>query len=85
VVIPLAAQHYKLMQRNLFYTGITRGKRLLVLIGQKKAAGHCGSQRSAAAEVLWAAVQRCGSLGLFKRKAETAEVRLLFVTLPHIN
>jgi exodeoxyribonuclease V alpha subunit len=37
VVIPLAAQHYMLLQRNLIYTGITRGKRLLVLIGQKKA------------------------------------------------
>jgi exodeoxyribonuclease V alpha subunit len=39
VVIPLAAQHYMLLQRNLIYTGITRGKRLLVLIGQKKALG----------------------------------------------
>src|SRR5580704_7015795 len=39
VVIPLATQHYILLQRNLIYTGITRGKRLLVLIGQKKALG----------------------------------------------
>jgi exodeoxyribonuclease V alpha subunit len=39
VVIPLATQHYMLLQRNLIYTGITRGERLLVLIGQKKALG----------------------------------------------
>jgi len=39
VVIPLATQHYMLLQRNLVYTGITRGKRLLVLIGQRKALG----------------------------------------------
>ena len=39
VVIPLATQHYMLLQRNLIYTGITRGKRLLVLVGQKKALG----------------------------------------------
>ena len=39
VVIPLATQHYMLLQRNLIYTGITRGKRLLVMIGQKKALG----------------------------------------------
>jgi exodeoxyribonuclease V alpha subunit len=39
VVIPLATQHYMLLQRNLIYTGITRGKRLLVLIGQTKALG----------------------------------------------
>jgi exodeoxyribonuclease V alpha subunit len=37
VVIPLATQHYMLLQRNLIYTGITRGKKLLVTIGQKKA------------------------------------------------
>ena len=39
VVIPLMAQHYLMLQRNLLYTGITRGKRLVVLIGQKKALG----------------------------------------------
>ncbi len=37
VVIPLAMQQYLLLQRNLVYTGITRGKRLVVLVGQKKA------------------------------------------------
>jgi len=39
VVIPVAMQHYMLLQRNLIYTGITRAKRLLVLVGQKKALG----------------------------------------------
>jgi exodeoxyribonuclease V alpha subunit len=37
VVIPLAMQQYLLLQRNLVYTGITRGKKLVVVIGQKKA------------------------------------------------
>jgi exodeoxyribonuclease V alpha subunit len=37
VVIPLAMQQYLLLQRNLVYTGITRGKKLVVLVGQKKA------------------------------------------------
>lgn len=37
VVIPLVTQHYLLLQRNLVYTGVTRGKRLVVLIGQSKA------------------------------------------------
>ena len=31
-------QHYAMLQRNLLYTGVTRGKRLVVLVGQKKAA-----------------------------------------------
>jgi len=37
VVIPILTQHYVLLQRNLLYTGVTRGKRLVVLIGTKKA------------------------------------------------
>jgi len=37
VVIPIMTQHYAMLQRNLLYTGITRGKRLAVLVGQKKA------------------------------------------------
>ena len=37
VVIPIMTQHYVMLRRNLLYTGITRGKRLVVLVGQKKA------------------------------------------------
>jgi exodeoxyribonuclease V alpha subunit len=37
VVIPLTTQHYPMLQRNLIYTGVTRGKRLIVLIGQRRA------------------------------------------------
>ena len=39
VVMPVATQHYVLLQRNLVYTWITRGKKVVVLIGQKKALG----------------------------------------------
>ena len=38
VIIPVLTQHYAMLQRNLLYTGVTRGKRLVVLVGQKK--GH---------------------------------------------
>ena len=37
VVIPVLTQHYAMLKRNLLYTGVTRGKRLVVLVGQKKA------------------------------------------------
>ena len=37
VIIPVLTQHYLLLQRNLLYTGITRGKKLVILIGTKKA------------------------------------------------
>ena len=37
VIIPVMTQHYNMLQRNLLYTGVTRGKKLVVLVGQKKA------------------------------------------------
>jgi exodeoxyribonuclease V alpha subunit len=37
VVIPVMTQHFTMLARNLLYTGVTRGKRLVVLVGQKKA------------------------------------------------
>jgi exodeoxyribonuclease V alpha subunit len=37
VVIPLLTQHYMLLQRNLLYTGITRAKQMVVLVGTRKA------------------------------------------------
>ncbi len=39
VVIPLLTQHYLLLQRNLLYTAVTRGKRLVVIVGTRKALG----------------------------------------------
>jgi exodeoxyribonuclease V alpha subunit len=39
IVMPLAMQHYMLLARNLLYTGVTRGRKLVVLIGEKKAIG----------------------------------------------
>jgi exodeoxyribonuclease V alpha subunit len=37
VVVPMVTQHYMLLQRNLLYTAVTRGKQLVVLVGQPKA------------------------------------------------
>lgn len=37
VVIPLTMQHFMMLKRNLIYTGVTRGKKLVVIVGEKKA------------------------------------------------
>jgi exodeoxyribonuclease V alpha subunit len=37
VVLPLHMQHYILLQRNLLYTGITRGRRMVITVGSRKA------------------------------------------------
>jgi exodeoxyribonuclease V alpha subunit len=37
VIVPILSQHYLLLQRNLIYTAVTRAKKLLVMVGTKKA------------------------------------------------
>ncbi len=37
VVIPVMTQHYTMLQRNLLYTAVNRGRRLVILVGQQKA------------------------------------------------
>jgi exodeoxyribonuclease V alpha subunit len=37
VIVPVHTQHYVMLQRNLLYTAVTRGKRLVVLVGSRKA------------------------------------------------
>ena len=44
VVIPVMTRHYTMLQRNLLYTGVTRGRKLVLLVGQKRAR-HRSSQR----------------------------------------
>ena len=45
VIIPLMMQHYMMLKRNLIYTGITRGKKLVIVIGEKKALAIAVKQR----------------------------------------
>ena len=51
VVMPVLTEHYMMLQRNLLYTGITRGKHLVVLVGQKKAVAIAA--RNAAGRRRW--------------------------------
>ncbi len=41
VVMPVMMTHFAMLQRNLLYTGVTRAKKMLVLVGQKKAVAYC--------------------------------------------
>lgn len=51
VVIPIVTQHYTLLERNLLYTGVTRGKRMVILLGQAKALYMAVSRVSAKARI----------------------------------
>jgi exodeoxyribonuclease V alpha subunit len=39
VVLPIHTQHYMMLQRNLLYTAVTRGRSLVVLVGDRRALG----------------------------------------------
>jgi exodeoxyribonuclease V alpha subunit len=64
VVIPLSTQHYPMLRRNLVYTGITRGRRLVVLVGQRKALTI--AVRDSRAERRWSKLHEwlCGETAL---------------------
>lgn len=51
VVIPVSTQHYTMLQRNLLYTGVTRAKKLVVLVGQTRAVGIAVGNASSARRI----------------------------------
>ena len=67
VVIPMLTQHYVMLQRNLLYTALTRAKRLVVLVGQKKAVAI--AVRNAAGRRRWSKLDEW-LRGLAQRKTE---------------
>jgi len=58
-------QHYAMLQRNLLYTGVTRGKRLFVLVGQKKAVAI--AVRNVSGRLRWSKLQEWLSAEVSKR------------------
>ncbi len=46
VVIPVTMKHYVMLQRNLIYTGITRAKKICVLVGTTKALAYAIKQNT---------------------------------------
>ncbi len=55
VVLPLLTQHYLMLQRNLLYTAISRGKRLVVLVGSRRAVMMAVRNKSAGSRWTWLA------------------------------
>jgi len=55
VVIPLATQHYMMLQRSLLYTAVTRGKKLVVIVGNKRAVAMAVRNADAKRRYTWLA------------------------------
>ena len=76
VVIPILTQHYAMLQRNLLYTGITRGKRLVVLVGQRKAVAI--AVRNVSGRRRWSKLDewlRTNGAGIFDANARRGNMR----------
>ena len=71
VVIPVLTQHYQMLQRNLLYTGLTRGRRLVVLVGQRKAIAIAA--RNVSGRRRWTRLLQC--LGGFMWSSQVDSVR----------
>jgi len=71
VVIPILTQHFVLLQRNLLYTGITRGKKLVVLVGTKKALSIAVRNNKTQLRYTLLKERLQGSIGFGKPKDET--------------
>jgi exodeoxyribonuclease V alpha subunit len=65
VVIPLHTQHFLMLQRNLLYTGLTRGKKLVAVVGSRKALEMAVKRQDTA--------QRCSLLRERLKKMEERE------------
>ena len=61
VVIPLHTQHFLMLERNLLYTGLTRGKKLVCLVGSRRALNLAVGRTDDR--------QRCTALGMRLREA----------------
>ena len=73
VVIPVLTQYYAMLRRNLLYTGVTRGKRLVVPVGQKKAVAIAG--RNASGRRRWSKLDEwltCATAGIEAGSAHDA-------------
>ncbi len=63
VVIPLLMQHFVLLQRNLVYTAVTRGRKLVVLVGDRKALGIAVHNNKIRRRYTWLAQRLAGEGG----------------------
>jgi exodeoxyribonuclease V alpha subunit len=76
VVMPLSMQHYALLERNLLYTGVTRAKKLMVLLGESKAVYMAVNQMRAHQRITNLAAQLRKHLGPFQNTSKNGEIPL---------
>ena len=84
VVIPVMTQHFAMLQRNLLYTGVTRGKKLVVLIEQKKAVAI--AVRNVSGRRRWSKLQewlRPQSIFITADRRGELSLGALNISLPH--
>jgi exodeoxyribonuclease V alpha subunit len=71
VIVPVITPHYAMLQRNLLYTGVTHGKRLVVIVGQKKAISI--AVRNVSGRRCWSKVDEWLRLSASSRRSKSIE------------
>ena len=69
VVIPLATQHYMMLQRSLLYTAVTRGKQLVVIVGSRRAVALAVNNAESKRRYTWLAERVRAELALLLSRA----------------
>jgi len=72
VIIPDMTQHYPILQGNRLYTGVTRGKRIVVLVGQRKAVAI--AVRDASGRRRWSKLDEWPRVGASSRSSKSSTV-----------
>ena len=75
VIIPVLTQHYAMLQRNLLYTGVTCGKRLVVLVDQKKAIAT--AVRNVSGRRRWSKLDEWLRLGAPSRSSNSKRIEFI--------
>ena len=73
MIITVLTQHYAMLQRNLLYTDVTRGKRLVVLVGQKKAIAIAIAVRNVSGRRRWSKLDEWLRLGAPSRSSNSSK------------
>ncbi|MGI6008230.1 MAG: ATP-dependent RecD-like DNA helicase [Ruminococcus sp.] len=71
VVMPFTMSHFVMLQRNLLYTGVTRAKKILVMIGERKAVSYAIRNEKTTSRNTKLAQRLSGEMDLFQRLSQS--------------
>ena len=81
VVMPVLMNHFVMLQRNLIYTGITRAKKILVLVGTKKALAYAVKNVTVTKRNTLLKERLSGAVGRAENYLKSGRIETAFLTM----